>query len=275
MEHVYGAVSLIIALAIQGWLTRFSVTRFESWTQRGIHIGRFGLKKALITTNVLALLTGLIAVLLIGDGDPITRTLLVPYSVALVMWVGVFSALTDMFSLKVPIDLAVRGYWAVFPPAVIAIILAGDNWLFIAISVFAFWFWAMFLYFFFGAGFGQADVRMMILHAFGLAWWVGVDWVFYTFLAACILQICFHPLSSFIRVGKRRAVGQRYNPTPDTLPPSMSVYDDEEPVFPPLKKKRSYLPLVPALTFVYTVLIYVSLFMDRTGCSAYEGLFCS
>lgn len=275
--YVYGIISLIVTGVVQYWLTQYARKHYTEWNQRRIHVGTFGLKRTLILTNVITSLTALTAYsLCFIFNSPTTPLLdsLIPYSAGIVMWVGVFSAVTDLFSLKVPIDLAVRGYWAVFPPAVLAVLFSGDNWKFIALSIFVFWFWAMFLYFFFGGGFGQADVRMMILHAFGLTWWVGIDWVFYAFLIACILQICFHPLSAFIRVGKRRAKGQRYNKNVDKIPPAVEVYDDDT-VFSPIPQKKSYLPLVPALSFVYTIVIFVSLFMDRTGCSAYEGIFCS
>lgn len=276
MVYVYGGISFAIALAVQFWLTQYAVKHYPEWEERRIHFGSLGLKKSLIITNVIAVLFGVFAYVyrnFIGDSyQPVLDALVIPYAVSLVMWVGVLSALTDIFSLKVPMDIAIRGYWSVFPTAIIGIWLS-DGWLDILLSVGGFWLWAMILYFFFGGGFGQADVRMMILHAFGLTWWVGVDWVFYAFLAACILQISIHPFGSLIRVGKRRAYGQRYNKKVDKLPPSMDVYS-EEPEFDKIPKKRSYLPLVPALTFVYSILIVVALVYERTGCSAYSGFLC-
>lgn len=276
MAYVCGVVSLLIAWIAQFWLSQYASKHYAEWLERKIHLGALGIKKTLIITNSTAVVFGVFAFLYRNvfntPENLIVDALLIPYAVSLVMWVGVMSAMTDVFSLKVPMDIAVRGYWSVFPVSIAGIIFS-DDWQIVGIGVLAFWVWAMFLYFFFAGGFGQADVRMMILHAFGLVWWIGVDWVFYAFLAACILQIAFHMFSGVIRIGKRRAYKQRYNKSIDKLPPNVEVYD-ENPEFAKIPQKRSYLPLVPALTLSYTVLIIVSLVAERTGCSAYGGFLC-
>lgn len=277
MIYVYGGISLLLAWVAQAWLTRYASQHYPEWEERKIHLGSLGIKRTLIITNLIASLFGIFSFvyrnIVLSPENLIVDALLIPYAVSLVMWVGVISALTDIFSLKVPMDIAIRGYWSVFPTAIAGAVFSQD-WIIVGIGILAFWIWAMFLYFFFAGGFGQADVRMMILHAFGLTWWVGIDWVFYAFLGACILQIILHSFGSVIRVGKRRAYNQRYNKNIDKLPPNVDVYSGEED-FVKIPKKRSYLPLVPALTIVYSILIVLAIVFERTGCSAYGGFLCT
>lgn len=272
---LYGIVSVILMAVVQISFSIYTHKHKNEWVERRIHIGTFGYTKALVVTNIIASVLALLALALKapGSNELMLDVVLIPVSVSLVTWISVMSALTDLFSLKVPMDLAVYGYWAAIPIGVTGIFFTED-WLFSLISMGIFLLWAGFLYFFFNGGFGQADVRLLILYAFSITWWVGIDWVFYSFLIACVIQIFFHFVSPNLGVGKKRAKGQYYNPNIDTIPVNVDVYP-EKVEFGPVPKKKSFLPLVPALATVYLVAVTVSLFLGRTVCSAYDGIFCS
>lgn len=272
----YGLIALVFIAAHHIWLIRYSRAHVDDWMERKIHAGHLGFDKALTITTLISVSAGVFAFLIrwLHSSSPLLDAVLIPYAVAAVVWISVFSALTDIASLKVPMDVAVRGYWAVAPTAVISLFLVQD-WLFTLISILLFLGWAMFLYFFFGRGFGQADVRLLLLYAYGLVWWVGIDWVFYSFLIACVAQlVLFHPLASVLRIGKVRVPGQRYNPNIDVMPPSADIYAGEAE-FGKVPHKRGFIPLVPSLTITYITCIVISLLVDRTACSAYDGTFCA
>lgn len=272
---LYGVISVILMAVVQISFSVYTHKHKTEWVERKIHVGNFGYTKTIIASSTLATVLGVTALIFKGMGtnELFLDVILIPVAVTLTVWISVMSALTDIFSLKVPMDLAVYGYWAAIPLAVTACFFTQD-WVFTLISIGIFLVWSGFLYFFFNGGFGQADVRLLILYSLALTWWVAIDWIFYCFLIACIIQIIFHFAAPSLKIGKRRAKGQYYNPNIDTIPVNVEVYPNE-PDFGPVPKKRSFVPLVPALATVYIIATTLAIVLDRTVCSAYEGIFCT
>jgi hypothetical protein len=183
--------------------------------------------------------------------DPVTGTgnFWVVLVLGVLAYVLSFAAWTDAHVSLAPSPITSLGNWLLFPIAIIGIITANsaDNPMEVfqnsflpmnlvlgaVINLLVWMLVPVLLFFFAGAGMGWADIKALFMVGFGLAWWVGLDQMFWLMIISCTGQIVVHQLAGVFHWG--------------TLKPQKRSFLN------PKGKPRWALPWLPVLSFVFVI----------------------
>lgn len=252
-------------------LWAYSSPRTAEWEARGFT----GLP---VQWKTLFLLSTLASISLAGLGAIIGADFWQMTSLGLLGWMTTLVTVTDLRTYKIPREPSVLSYWLGIP-LMLGYAFSIESWA----PLGAFGVWMIIptaLLLFSRGGIGMGDVRLLILFGTTLSWWIGIEYMFYALIVACVLQLILFAGAVVTGKGKRAAVGELMHqdlvqqglideePTTDTIskvdtseidltvptelvePINSSPEDEQEPR--KESKKRLHLPFGPALMIAYT-----------------------
>lgn len=216
MIEVFAGTGLSLISSALLWVK--SQKHTSEWEDRGINI-RFQWKSVFLVATLLAVLASTTAGLL-GAG------FLPAAALGILGWMTVLVTVTDFTTYKIPRETSILAYYLGMP-LMVAFAITSGSWA--PIVAFLVWFIIpTVLFFAAGKGLGMGDIRLLILFGTTVSWWVGIEYMFYALVAACLLQLLIALPVALITGRGRRAVPGTTSSTPEPPRAAATSADEED-----------------------------------------------
>lgn len=269
-------LAVLVAAALSAILWVVSSRKTSDWESRGFEGVKTSWTSIFAQSTGLALLSTLIAAFLGANFWQAS-------AISLLGWMLVLVCYTDFATYKIPREPSIAAYYLGLP------LLAGhalesQSWA--PVAAFGVWMIIPTLFFLVaGGGIGMGDIRLFILFGTTVSWWIGIEYMIYALVAACVIQLLIFPIAKMLGRGQYAAKGSMEAPEPaadevaqtatDAASDGMddsSVGNSEKS---PAPKKRMHLPFGPALMVVYFAVGMYSATRQLDTCDALVGMLCS
>lgn len=255
----------------------------SEWEDRGISV-RFQWKSVFLAATLLAVLASTVAGVL-GAG------FLPAAGVGLLGWMTVLVTVTDFTTYKIPREPSILSYYLGMP-LMAAFAIMNGSWA----PIVAFLAWMLIptiLFFVAGKGLGMGDIRLLILFGTTLSWWVGIEYMFFALVAACLVQLLIAFPAAVLTGRGRKAVPGATESTAEPAQPEAPAEEDagEDDVVVEVEvveesldsvpsdkqkkaKKKLHLPFGPALMFAFLGMGIYSASRLIDNCDIFMMYFC-
>lgn len=270
-------IALALSLISSVILWSVSAHYVPSWNTQGRFDKTPGGKNKWTIVFALATILGLASTFAMYQLQP---NIFIAAAISICLWIMTLTSYTDFTVLRIPSEPSIVAYYLGLP-LLLGYGLQSGAWgpIFVALGIWL----IMPILFFFPRSIGMGDVRLMLIAATSLSWWVGIQGMYVTGLFIGVgLQLLFfavaHSAKKFLNYDKfgvwayRGELSGQPNKAKGAGPLNARNFVEKKGAE---KKKQLHLPFGPALMFGFiAAAFWVASKTDPGTCSAILGNFC-
>lgn len=265
-------ITLALSLISSGILWVVSAHYVPAWNTEGRFEKTPGGKHKWTVVFALGTLLGLVGTFALYQLQP---NVYIAASMSICLWIMTLTSYTDFSVLRIPSEPSIVAYYLGLP-LILGYGLQSGAWgpILIALGIWL----IMPVIFFFPKSIGMGDVRLMLIAATSLSWWVGIQGMYvYGLLIGVGLQFAFFGVAhlaksafNYDKFGIWAYRGELHAKSQSKLPFPLPTDDKGK-----TKKKQLHLPFGPALMFGFIAAAFWVAAQASTGtCYAITGNFC-